>query len=61
MTDVSRDNAVEALRQAGFTDAADEIMRRLPDPVDLDILVRFVEPFGLRSIDDLVSAMGGSP
>jgi hypothetical protein len=61
MTGISRDNAVEALRRAGFADAADEIMRVLPDPVDRDALVRVVEPFGLRSICDLISAMGGSP
>jgi hypothetical protein len=48
------------LRKAGFRAAADEAMRDLPDPVDLD----HVQEWGIQrgiTRDDLISQVGGSP
>jgi hypothetical protein len=48
------------LRKAGFREAADEAMRDLPDPVDLD----HVQEWGIQrgiTRDVLISQMGGSP
>jgi hypothetical protein len=56
----SRQEVADVLRNARLREAADEAMRALPDPVDLD----HVEEWGARhgfTTDDLISRMGGSP
>lgn len=56
----SRQEVVDMLRRAGFREAADEAMRELPDPVDLE----HVQEWGWRhgiTRDVLISQMGGSP
>ena len=56
----SRQEVVDMLRKAGFHERADEAMRELPDPVDLD----HAQEWGLRhgiTRDALISQMGGSP
>ncbi|HEY7260009.1 MAG TPA: hypothetical protein VH589_00815 [Trebonia sp.] len=39
---------------------ADEVLERLPDPVDLDYLEGLLAPYGVTK-DQLISRMGGSP
>jgi hypothetical protein len=46
--------------QSGFCAAADEAMRDLPDPVDLDHVQDWGRQRGITR-DDLISQMGGSP
>jgi hypothetical protein len=56
----TRQEVVRMLRQAGFREAADEAMRDLPDPVDLD----HVQEWGLQrgiTREVLINQMGGSP
>ena len=56
----TRQEVVRMLRKAGFREAADEAMRDLPDPVDLD----HVQDWGIQrgiTRDVLISQMGGSP
>ena len=56
----TRQEVVRMLRKAGFRAAADEAMRDLPDPVDLD----HVQDWGIQrgiTRDVLISQMGGSP
>jgi hypothetical protein len=56
----TRQEVVRMLRKAGFRAAADEAMRDLPDPVDLD----HVQEWGIQrgiTRDDLISQVGGSP
>jgi hypothetical protein len=48
------------LRQAGFPETADEAMRDLPDPVDLDHLREWGRQRGITR-EVLTSQMGGSP
>jgi hypothetical protein len=48
------------LRQAGFGEVADEAMRDLPDPVDLDHLREWGRQRGITR-EVLTSQMGGSP
>ncbi|HEX9359910.1 MAG TPA: hypothetical protein VF933_39660 [Streptosporangiaceae bacterium] len=57
---LARQHVVDTLRSAGFPEVADEVLRALPDPVDIDHLGRFVEQYGITK-DDLVDRMGGSP
>jgi len=45
---------------SGFADVADEVLERLPDPVDLDDLEGFLAPYGVTK-DQVISRMGGSP
>jgi hypothetical protein len=56
----TRREVVRMLRKAGFCEAADEAMRELPDPVELD----HVQDWGIQhgiTRDVLISQMGGSP
>jgi hypothetical protein len=48
------------LRNAGFREAADEAMRDLPDPVDLDHAQEWGSQRGITR-DVLTSRMGGGP
>jgi hypothetical protein len=60
MTQLSRQQLVDVLRKTGFWKAADEAMRVLPDPVDLDYACGWAEQYGITR-DHLISRMGGSP
>jgi hypothetical protein len=57
---LTRQHVVDTLRRTGFPEVADEILRLLPDPVDLDHVAKFLEPYGITR-DELISRMGGSP
>lgn len=57
---VSRQRVVETLRQLGLSQAADEALRTLPDPVDLDRIQEFCERTGI-SREQFINWMGGSP
>jgi hypothetical protein len=56
----SRQYVVDSLRRLGYSQLADEALRELPDPVDLDELQAWSMRYGL-SRDELISRMGGSP
>ena len=56
----ARQHIVDVLRKTGYTEVADEAMRQLPDPVDLDYVAGFLAPYGITK-DGLISLMGGSP
>ena len=56
----SRHEVVKILRNAGLYEAADEAMRVLPDPVDVDDVAAWGARHGITR-DDLISRMGGSP
>jgi hypothetical protein len=60
VSSVSREWAVDFMRSMGYQDVADEAERTLPDPVDMDELVKFGESHGLNR-GELVDRMGGSP
>ena len=57
---VTRQHVVDILRRAELLEVADEAIRVLPDPVDLDYAVDWCARRGVTH-DDLVSLMGGSP
>jgi hypothetical protein len=56
----SRQEVADMLRKAGFRKAADDVMRELPDPVELELLQEWGRRHGITR-DDLISRMGGSP
>jgi hypothetical protein len=56
----SRDHFAYTLRRTGFPEAADDALRVLPDPVDVDQIGAFLRPYGI-TMDELISRMGGSP
>jgi HAD superfamily hydrolase (TIGR01509 family) len=56
----SKQEVADMLRRAGLPQVADEAMRVLPDPVDIETLLRFAQPYGI-SREKLMSRMGGSP
>lgn len=56
----NRQDVADMLRRAGLPQVADEALRVLPDPVDIETLQRFATPYGI-SRETLVSRMGGSP
>ena len=56
----SRQWVVDTLHRMGFTQAADEALRDLPDEIDLKQLQDFGDQHGI-SRDEMVSRMGGSP
>jgi hypothetical protein len=60
MMQLPRQDVVDILRKTGFAEAADEAMRVLPDPVDLDYLAKWGEQYGITR-EELTSRMGGSP
>ena len=51
---------VELLRTAGYFEAAEEVDRSLPDPVELERAAEFGMRYGITR-DELISRMGGSP
>jgi hypothetical protein len=56
----SKQDVVDMLRRTGLAEIADEAMRVLPDPVDLDRAAGILESYGVTK-DELISRMGGSP
>jgi hypothetical protein len=57
---ISKQEVVRMLRKAGFRETADEAMRDLPDPADLDHVREWGRRHGITR-DVLTSQMGGSP
>jgi hypothetical protein len=55
-----KQEVVDMLRRWGYLGLADEALRDLPDPVDLDELREWNMRHGVTH-DDIISAMGGSP
>jgi hypothetical protein len=51
---------VDTLRRLGYTQAADEAERELPEKVSLEEVEKFADRFGI-SRDEVMSRMGGSP
>jgi hypothetical protein len=51
---------VDTLRRLGYTEAADDAVRDLPDPVSLEEVTKFADRYGI-SRDEVISQMGGSP
>ncbi|HEY6309656.1 MAG TPA: hypothetical protein VIY52_02455 [Streptosporangiaceae bacterium] len=60
MQQYSRQHVVDVLHALQRPDLADEALKDLPDPVDVDRLVQWMMQHGL-SRDEMVSRMGGSP
>jgi hypothetical protein len=56
----NRQYVIDSMRRLGYQQLADEALRDLPDPVDLDELQAWCLRHGLAR-DDLISRMGGSP
>jgi hypothetical protein len=56
----SRQEVVRILRRAGYRKLADEAMRDLPDPVDVEYVFAWGAEHGVTR-DRLISRMGGSP
>ena len=57
---LTRQFVVDLLRKTGFSEAADEAIRVLPDPVDLDQAAKWGAKYGITR-DALIDRMGGSP
>lgn len=57
---MERQEVVALLMRIGLPDLADEANTELPDPVQMDEVVRFGERHGMTR-DWLISRMGGSP
>jgi hypothetical protein len=60
MQQYSRQHVVDVLHTLRRPDLADEASRDLPDPVDIDRLVPWMQQRGLTR-DEIVSRLGGSP
>jgi hypothetical protein len=56
----SRQHVIDTLNRLGYTEAAEEASRVLPDPVDSRRLEALGIQYGL-SLNDLISRVGGSP
>jgi hypothetical protein len=56
----SRQEVVAVLRRSGLPEVAEEVLKALPDPVDLEDVLKFLEPYGITK-DFLISRLGGSP
>ena len=51
---------VDMLRQLGYTQAADDALREMPDEFGVEQLQEFGDRHGIPR-DDVISRMGGSP
>jgi hypothetical protein len=51
---------IDLLRRLGYTRAAEEAARELPDPVTMEEIYKFGDRHRI-SRDDIMSEMGGSP
>ena len=56
----ARQDVVDMLRRTGLPELAEEALRVLPDPVDLDFATEVLQSYGVTK-DDLIDRMGGSP
>jgi hypothetical protein len=56
----ARQDVVDMLRRTGLPELAEEALRVLPDPVDLDFVAEVLQRYGV-TMDDLIDRMGGSP
>jgi hypothetical protein len=56
----AKETVVDLLRRAGLPEVAEEADRDLPDPVDLELVAKWGERYGITR-DMLISRMGGSP
>jgi hypothetical protein len=56
----ARQDVVDMLRRTGLPELAEEALRVLPDPVDLDFAAEVLQSYGV-TMDDLIDRMGGSP
>jgi hypothetical protein len=56
----ARQDVVDMLRRTGLPELAEEALRVLPDPVDLDFVAEVLQSYGVTR-DDLIDRMGGSP
>jgi hypothetical protein len=56
----ARQDVVDMLRRVGLPELAEEALRVLPDPVDLDFAARVLQAYGITK-DELIDRMGGSP
>ena len=59
-TELPRQHVVDLLRKAGMLEEADLARASLPDPVDIDQAVAFLQPYSITE-DFLISRLGGSP
>jgi hypothetical protein len=57
---ISRQQFVDSLRRAGWSELADEASRTLPDPVDTEQLEAWCMQHGV-SFGDLKGRFGGNP
>jgi hypothetical protein len=57
---LDRQWVIGLLRRLGYTRAAEEAARELPDPVTMEEVYKFGDRHGI-SRDDIMSEMGGSP
>ncbi len=57
---LSRQWVIDQMKHLGYSEAAEEASRVLPDPVDLEQLEKFGDRYGI-SRSELESQMGGSP
>jgi hypothetical protein len=55
-----RQRVIDFLRRRGYTQAADEAARVLPDPASLEQFWAFADQYQITG-DELVSRMGGGP
>jgi hypothetical protein len=56
----ARQDVVDVLRRTGLPELAEEVLRVLPDPVDLDFAAEVLQSYGVTR-DELIDRMGGSP
>jgi hypothetical protein len=56
----SRQWVVDTLRHLGFTQAAEDALRELPEEIDIEQLLEFGDRHGIGG-DTLTDRMGGSP
>jgi hypothetical protein len=55
-----RQQLADLLRRLGYTEAADDALRMLPDEISVEQIKDFGNRHGI-SRDELISRMGGSP
>jgi hypothetical protein len=56
----ARQDVIDVLRRTGLPELAEEALRVLPDPVDLDYAAAILQSYGVTK-DELIDRMGGSP
>jgi hypothetical protein len=58
--EITRDHIVDVLRKEGLPDVIDEVLRSLPEHVEVKQAELFLARYGVTK-DALISRMGGSP